>query len=186
MNAFSGNCAASVSISTFMYLWAIYIFPRSVYIFSCRRIGISVVGTYKSLTDTWMWILGLWPRNSFSVNILFEFLALVLCNVISDILAGDGKIDNLFYSVHWGRIYVDEHPGPRSPHKNPRWVHVSVVHFRPAAWARTSTKIGNSSATNADKLVSKYRHKKKICRENMINGVILFNGVIFMYLDSPR
>ncbi len=26
-----------------------------------------------SLTDTWMWKLGLWPRNSFSGNICFEF-----------------------------------------------------------------------------------------------------------------
>jgi hypothetical protein len=33
---------------------------------------------YKSLTDTWRWKLGLWPCNSFSVNISFEFSDLVL------------------------------------------------------------------------------------------------------------
>ncbi len=30
---------------------------------SCSRIGRSMVGIYKSLTDTWMWKLVLWPRN---------------------------------------------------------------------------------------------------------------------------
>jgi hypothetical protein len=29
-----------------------------------------------------MWKLGLWPRNSFSGNICFEFLVLVLCSAV--------------------------------------------------------------------------------------------------------
>ncbi len=80
MYSFSGNCTASVPISTFMCLWAIYIFPGSIHIFSCSRIGRSIVGIYKSLTDTWMWKLGLGARNSFSGNICFKFSVLVLCS----------------------------------------------------------------------------------------------------------
>ncbi len=53
------NCAASVPIPTFMFLWAIYIFPRSVCLFCCSKIGGPIVGTYKSLTEIWLWKLGL-------------------------------------------------------------------------------------------------------------------------------
>ncbi len=72
MYSFSGNCAASVPISTSMCLWAIYVFPGSAHIFFCRRICRSILGKWK---------LGLWPRHSFSRNICFEFSAFVLCSV---------------------------------------------------------------------------------------------------------
>ncbi len=77
------NCAAPVPISTSMCLWAIYLFQGSVHIFSCSRIGRPIVGIYKSLTDTWMWKLGLRAHNSFSGNICFAFSLLRLCSVIS-------------------------------------------------------------------------------------------------------
>ncbi len=60
------------------------VFERFIYIpfclFCCRKICGPFLGIYKSLTDTWMWELGLWPRNSFSGNICFEFSGLCLCS----------------------------------------------------------------------------------------------------------
>jgi hypothetical protein len=74
--SFSGNCAApqpqfphSCVSERF-----IYIFPGS-----CSRIDRSIVRIYKWLIDTSMWKLALWPRNSFSKNICFEFAVLWLC-----------------------------------------------------------------------------------------------------------
>ncbi len=63
-------------IPTFMILWAIYIFLWSVCLFCCRKIGGPNVGIYRSLTDTWMWKLGLRPRYSFSGYINPNFFAL--------------------------------------------------------------------------------------------------------------
>ncbi len=51
-------------IPTLIYLWEIYIFPGSVCLFCCSQICEPIQGIYKSLTDTWMWKLGLRPRNS--------------------------------------------------------------------------------------------------------------------------
>ncbi len=74
------NCAASVPISTFMCLWAIFLFPGPVHIFPCSRIGKPIGEIYKSITDTLMWISGLRPRYSFSGSICFKFSVLCLCS----------------------------------------------------------------------------------------------------------
>ncbi len=79
MFSFSGNCAASVPIST-SCVCERHI-PRIGPHISFSRIGRSILGIYKSLTDTWMWKMGLWPHNSLSGNICLEFSVLVLCSV---------------------------------------------------------------------------------------------------------
>ncbi len=67
------NCTDSVPISTFMYLWAIYIFLRSVYLFSCSTIGTPIVEIYVNRSQkherrNWDWgravsILGIFVSN---------------------------------------------------------------------------------------------------------------------------
>ncbi len=43
------NCVTSFPIPTFMYLWAIYIFPILVCLFGCSKIGRPIFGIYKVL-----------------------------------------------------------------------------------------------------------------------------------------
>ncbi len=74
LRSLSPNFHIHVSVSN------LYI-PRIGPHISYSRIDRSLVGIYKSLTDTSMWKLGLWPRHSFSGNICFEFSVLALCSV---------------------------------------------------------------------------------------------------------
>ncbi len=70
--SFSGNCAASAPISTFMCLWAIYIFPGSAHIFTpAEKADPSWEYTIRSLTHecgNWDWgpdipFLGIFASN---------------------------------------------------------------------------------------------------------------------------
>ncbi len=100
-----------------MYLWVIYISPGSVYFYiSSSRTGRPIVGIYNSLTDTWMWKLGLRPRYSFSGNICFKFSAFCLCSaqaghqVISTTLATSQRklwdsLQNITYKTPCFCIY---------------------------------------------------------------------------------
>ncbi len=66
LRCLSPNFHVHVSVSD------LYI-PRLRPHISCSSIGRSIMGI-------WMWKLGLWPRNSFSGNICFEFSVLCLCS----------------------------------------------------------------------------------------------------------
>ncbi len=70
----SPNFHIHVSLSDFFS-------PRIGLYISSSRIGRPIVGIYKSLTDAWMWKLGLRPRYSFSENICFEIRVFCLCSV---------------------------------------------------------------------------------------------------------
>ncbi len=48
------NCEALLPIRTFMYLWAIYIFPGSACVFGCSKIGRPILRIYKLLTEKYM------------------------------------------------------------------------------------------------------------------------------------
>ncbi len=77
LRGLSPNFHIHVSVSN------LYIARIDPHISSSRK-GRPIVGIYNSLTDTWMWKLGLRPRYSFSGNICFKFLAFCLCSGRSD------------------------------------------------------------------------------------------------------
>ncbi len=60
-------------VPTLIYLWEIFLFPRYVCLFCCRKICGPILGINKSLTDIWKWKLGLRPRNSQKRNTLMVF-----------------------------------------------------------------------------------------------------------------
>jgi hypothetical protein len=78
--SFSGNSAASAPISIFMCLWAIYIFPASVYIYPpAEQADPSWEYIIRSQThDSGNWDWG--PDIPFSGNICFKFSAFCLCS----------------------------------------------------------------------------------------------------------
>jgi len=101
MYSFSGNCAASVPISTFCVCERfLYSQDRSTYTMSCSRTDRSIVGTFNSLTDTWMWKLC--PHNSFSGNMCFEFSVLILCSAAQNrsLYAAFKVYCQILYAVH--------------------------------------------------------------------------------------
>ncbi len=97
LRGLSPNFHIHVSVSDLYIPW---IGPHISY----SRKGRPMVGIYNSLTDTWMWKLGLRPRYSFSGNICFKFSAFCLCSVVhvcqSHRLNSTWKMRQLF------------HPGP--------------------------------------------------------------------------
>ena len=76
LRGLSPNFHIHVSVSN------LYI-PRICPHISSSRKGRTFVGIYNSLTDTWMWKLGLRFRYSFSGNINFKVSAFCLCSVAS-------------------------------------------------------------------------------------------------------
>ncbi len=86
--SFSGNCAASAPISTFMCLWAIYIFPGLVHIFppaeKAEPSWEYIICSQTHECGNWNWD----PWYSFSGNICSKFLAFCLCSVSKTIMTG--------------------------------------------------------------------------------------------------
>ncbi len=94
----------------FVYSQDLYI-PRIGPNISSSRKGRPIVGIYNSLTDTWMWKLGLRPRYSFSRNICFKFSAFCLCSVCLSLqMKGRWEFNinvrfPVMYSQKWNRYF---------------------------------------------------------------------------------
>jgi hypothetical protein len=80
MYSFSGNIASfSPNFNIHVSVSDLYS-PRIGLHISSSRIGRPIVGINNSLTDAWMWKLGLRSRYSFSGNICFEISVFCLCS----------------------------------------------------------------------------------------------------------
>ncbi len=93
------NIRFCLPVPKLIYLWEIYIFPGLVCLFFCSEICGLILGIYKSLTDTWMWKLGLRPRNSQKRNTYMgfslqcSFLMYGTCLAVEDDLKGRGVVE---------------------------------------------------------------------------------------------
>jgi hypothetical protein len=81
-------------VPTLKYLWEIYIFPGYVCLFCCRKICVPILGIYKSLTDTWIWKLGLRPRNSQKRNTKCDFpcSAVYYSVYVNELVSASGSV----------------------------------------------------------------------------------------------
>ncbi len=96
LRGLSPNFYIHVSVS---YLYIPRIGPH----ISSSRNDSSIVGLYNSLTDTWMWKLGLRPRYSFSGNICFQFSAFFLCSAVTHRVRTVNVADNILWCYSVGR-----------------------------------------------------------------------------------
>ncbi len=98
----------------------LYILRIGLHISSSRK-GRPIIRIYNSLTDTWMWKLGLRPRYSFSGNICFKFSAVCPCSAgfepMTSCIAGTTLakcyLDSLLISIR--NIYI------RPPQLHQQW-----------------------------------------------------------------
>ncbi len=73
-----------------------YIPKIGPHIFLQQNRKTAIVGIYNSLTDTWIWKLGLRPPyNSFTEKIYFEFSGLCLCSVWYEVIKPKSKLAHL-------------------------------------------------------------------------------------------
>ena len=110
-------CSLCPNFHIYVSVSDLYI-PRIYPHISCSRIGRSIVGIYISLT--WMWKLGLWPRNSFSGNICFKFL-------------------EWFFPVYPNHLSTSTASIPTTSHINSCWSKVIVHHPFYSSWQSRTT-----------------------------------------------
>ncbi len=117
-------------VPTLIYPWEIYIFPGSVCLFCCREICGLILEIYKSLTDTWMWKLGLRPCNSQKRSTLMGFS--LQCDLLNLLTSGDDDKQQWLAGglpgssgTAWGCSYSQPAPGPPAQWDGLSW---SLVH----------------------------------------------------------